>query len=45
MLNKRIIPVLLIEEKSLVKTIEFKKNYVGDPLMQLKFLMKNLLMN
>ena len=36
MLNKRIIPVLLIEE-SLVKTIEFKKNnYVGDPLNAIK---------
>ena len=33
MLRKRIIPILLLREKSLVKTIKFKKfQYIGDPL-------------
>tara|TARA_B100001121_G_C18579046_1_gene568754 strand:- start:184 stop:936 length:753 start_codon:yes stop_codon:yes gene_type:complete len=37
MLNKRIIPVLLLEDKSLIKTINFKnKIYIGDPLNTLK---------
>ena len=37
MLKKRIIPVLLIENKNLVKTINFKnKKYVGDPLNAIK---------
>lgn len=32
MLRKRVIPILLMKDKSLVKTIKFKKyNYVGDP--------------
>ena len=37
MLKKRIIPILLIENKNLVKTINFKnKIYVGDPLNAIK---------
>ena len=33
MLRKRIIPILLLREKSLVKTIKFKKfQYIDDPL-------------
>lgn len=33
MLNSRIIPVLLLERKSLVKTIKFRNsNYIGDPI-------------
>ena len=37
MLRKRIIPTLLIEEQSLVKSINFKnRTYVGDPLNAIK---------
>ena len=37
MLKKRIIPVLLIENQNLVKTINFRnKKYVGDPLNAIK---------
>ena len=37
MLKKRIIPTLLIEDKNLVKTIQFKdRRYVGDPLNAIK---------
>ena len=32
MLRKRIIPILLIRDKSLVKTVNFNKfSYIGDP--------------
>ena len=37
MLRKRIIPTLLIEKQSLIKTINFKKKtYIGDPLNAIK---------
>jgi len=37
MLRKRIIPTLLLEQQSLIKTINFKeKTYVGDPLNAIK---------
>ena len=37
MLKKRIIPTLLIEKQSLIKTINFKKKtYIGDPLNAIK---------
>ena len=46
MLNPRIIPCLLIQNKGLVKTVNFTSpKYVGDPLNAGKFLMRNQLMN
>ena len=37
MLKKRIIPILLINNKDLIKTIKFKNNkYIGDPLNAIK---------
>ena len=37
MLAKRLIPVLLIKNRKLIKTVKFKKNiYVGDPINAIK---------
>src|SRR6056300_498096 len=37
MLRKRIIPILLLDQKRLVKTIKFgKSKYIGDPLNAIK---------
>ncbi len=37
MLRPRLIPVLLLDDKVLVKTIQFKKpNYIGDPINAVK---------
>ena len=34
MVRKRVIPILLLKEESLVKTVNFKKfTYIGDPVI------------
>ena len=43
MLQKRFIPVLLIQNKKLVKSIQFSNfNYLGDPINAVKIFLQKL---